>query len=124
MESFKRTDRIEELIKEEIAYILREDVKDPRLGMVSVTKVKVTPDLRHAHIYISPFKEEEVEAILQCLKNARGFIQRRLGRRVQLRYTPVIEFHIDDSIKYGAHIMEILEKLKREHGNNEDESAS
>ena len=124
MESFKRADRIEELIKEEIAYILREDVKDPRIGMLSVTKVKLTPDLRHAHIYISPFKEEEVDAILHCLKNARGYIQRRLGRRIQLRYTPVIEFHIDDSIKYGAHIMEILEKLKKDHIDDEDESSS
>ena len=122
MESFKRTDRIRELIREEISYILREDVKDPRLGMLSVTKVKVTPDLRHAHIYISPFKKEEVDDILNCLKNARGFIQKKLGNRVQLRYTPVIDFHIDDSIKYGAHILEILEKLKKDQGDNNEPS--
>ena len=121
MESFKRTDRIGELIREEISYILREDVKDPRLGMLSVTKVKVTPDLRHAHIYISPFKKEEVDDILNCLKKARGFIQKKLGSRIQLRYTPVIDFHIDDSIKYGAHILEILEKLKKDQGDNNDE---
>ncbi|MGA1839940.1 MAG: 30S ribosome-binding factor RbfA [bacterium] len=120
MESFKRTDRIGELIREEISSILREDVKDPRLGMLSVTKVRVTPDLRHAHIYISPFKKEDVEDILKCLKNARGFIQKRFaGRKIKLRYTPVLEFHIDDSIKYGAHIMEILEDIKKEQGKTE-----
>jgi ribosome-binding factor A len=121
MESFKRTDRIGELIRKEISSILREDVKDPRLGMLSVTMVKVTSDLRHAHIYISPFKKEDVDEILNCLKNARGFIQKKLAsRKIKLRYTPIIEFHIDDSIKYGAHIMEILEDLKKNQGTNEE----
>ena len=114
MDSFKRTDRIAELIREEISGILRDEVMDPRLGMLSVTKVRVTPDLRHAHIYVSPFKKEDVDDILNCLKNARGYIQKKLaGRKIKLRYTPVIEFHIDDSIKYGAHILEILEDLKK-----------
>ena len=120
MEPFKRSDRIGELIREEISNILRMDVKDPRLGMLSVTRVEVTPDLKHARIYISPFKKEEVDAIFNCLKNARGFIQRKLGHRIKLHYTPVIEFHIDDSIKYGAHILEILEGLKKDKGDIEE----
>jgi len=124
MQSFKRTDRIAELIREEISLILRSDVKDPRLGMLSVTRVKITPDLRHAHIYISPFKKEEVVETLNCLNHARGFIQRRLGDRIKLRYTPIIEFHEDDSIKYGAHIMELLENLKKHKTDVEDESDS
>ena len=79
MQSFKRTERIAELIREEISHILRFDIKDPRLGMLSVTRVKVTPDLKHAHIYISPFKKEDVVVTLNCLKMARGFIQKNWG---------------------------------------------
>ena len=124
MQSFKRTERIAELIREEISHILRFDIKDPRLGMLSVTRVKVTPDLKHAHIYISPFKKEDVVVTLDCLKTARGFIQKKLGDRTKLRYTPIIEFHEDDSIKYGAHIMEILEDLKRHKTDVDDESSS
>ena len=76
MEFFKRTDRVGTLIRNEISIIIRQEVKDPRLGMLSITKVKVTPDLKHARIYISPFKEDETDTIYSCLKNARGFIQK------------------------------------------------
>lgn len=120
MEPFKRTDRVGELIRKEISDILREEVNDPRLGLVSITRVEVTSDLKHAWIYVSPLKEEDVASIMNCLKNARGFLQRRLGSRIKLRYTPIIEFRIDDSIKQGVHIMEILEELKRDKGINEE----
>ena len=120
MEHFKRTERVGELIRAEISDILRDEVNDPRLGLLSVTKVEVTSDLRHAQIYVSPLKEEDVAEIYKCLKNARGFIQKRLGSRIKLRYTPIIEFHIDDSIKYGLHIMEILEGLKKDKGTDKE----
>ncbi|MBN2373520.1 30S ribosome-binding factor RbfA [bacterium] len=120
MEHFKRTDRVRELIRLEISNILRDEVNDPRLALLSITRVEVSTDLKHAQIYVSPLKEEEVAEIYKCLKNARGFIQKRLGLRVKLRFTPVIEFHIDDSIKYGLHIMEILESLKKEKENDQE----
>lgn len=120
LEQFKRADRIGALLRNEISNIIREDVKDPRMGMLSVTKVDVTDDLKHAKVYISPLREEDADVIFACLKSARGFIQKRLGRTIKMRYTPVIEFHKDDSIKYGAHIMEILEGLKRDKEQHEE----
>jgi len=121
MESYKRTSRISVVIREEIANILREDVKDPRLGMMSITRVDITPDLRHAHVYISSFRQEDTETILNGLQHARGFIQRQLAlKRIKLRFTPVIEFHIDESIKHGAHIMDILAELRKDKEASEE----
>ncbi|MGA1845345.1 MAG: 30S ribosome-binding factor RbfA [bacterium] len=115
MESYKRTNRIGVVIREEIANILRDEVKDPRLGMMSITRVDITQDLRHAHVYVSPFREEDTESILNGLQHARGFIQRQLAlKKMKLRYTPVIDFHIDESIKRSAHIMDILAELKKD----------
>jgi len=113
METFKRTERISEVIKRELSEILRDEVNDPRLEFLSITNVEVTPDLRHAMIYVSPIKDEDVGAIEKCLNHARGYIQKMLGRRLKIRYTPVIEFRIDASIKKAAHIMEILENIKK-----------
>lgn len=114
MEAFKRTERVSELLKVEIADIFRKEVNDPRLELVSVTRVHVTSDLKSAHVYISPIKTEAVDSTMECLKKARSFIQRKLGQRLKLRYIPIIEFRLDESIKEGAHILEILEQIKRE----------
>ncbi len=120
MEVSKRTARIGELIRMEISDILREEVNDPRLELLSVTKVEINAELKHAIVYVSSIKEEDIESIDRCLKNARGFIQKMLGKRLKLRYTPIIEFRIDESIKQAAHIMEILEKFKKDKAINEE----
>lgn len=121
MESYKRTNRIGMVIREEIANILRDEVKDPRLGMMSITRVTITQDLRHAHVYVSPFRQEDTETIHNCLQHARGFIQRQLAlKKIKLRYTPIIEFHIDESIKHSAHIMDILAELRKDKEASEE----
>ena len=109
----RRVNRVSELLKQGIYEILREDSNDPRIGMLSITKVTVSKDLRYVKVYISCIKEEETEETLIGLSSARGFIQRKLGQKIRLRNIPHIEFIEDASIKNSLHIMEVLEELKK-----------
>ena len=112
---YERTDRISAEVMREVERIIREDVSDPRTDcMFSVTHVDVTRDLRYAKVYVSIYEEEKREPMMKALKSAAGFVRHNLGRRVQLRYTPELQFIADDSIQYGAHILEVLRKVERE----------
>ena len=105
-----RIGRINEEIQRELAEQLRR-LKDPRVsqvGMVSVTRVDTTGDLRYAKVYISVLDKTQEKDVLKGLKSASGFLRRELGRSLQLRYTPELQFIADDSIAYGAHILEVL----------------
>ena len=100
-------------MREEISEILLKDLKDPRIGFVTITKVAVTDDLRQAKVYYSVFGgEQEKEDSLQGLESATGYIKRELGRRMRLKYMPEITFHFDDSLEYGAHIEKLLRDVK------------
>ena len=108
----KRVDRISHLIKREVADMLRREVKDPRIGMVSITEVKLSKDLRYAHIYYSVIGEEKaVSDSTMGLKRATGFIQRQLGHRLSLRYTPIIDFRFDSSLEQGSRMEKIIHDL-------------
>ncbi len=97
----------------EISEILLKELKDPRIGFVTITKVAVTDDLRQARVYYSVFGgEEEKEDSFQGLESATGYIKRELGRRMRLKYMPEITFLFDDSLEYGAHIEELLRDAK------------
>ena len=104
-----RIGRINEEIQRELADQLRH-LKDPRgsSGMVSVTRVDTTGDLRYARVYVSALDKSQEKEILKGLKSASGFLRRELGHALQLRYTPELQFIGDDSIQYGAHILEVL----------------
>ena len=103
-----RIGRINEEIQREISSLIRA-VKDPRVtGMVSVTAVETTPDLRYAKIYISVLDKSDCTQVLKGLKSASGWLRRELGRALQLRYTPELVFERDDSIDKGAHILDML----------------
>ena len=108
----------------ELAEQLRR-LKDPRVsqvGMVSVTRVDTTGDLRYAKVYISVLDKTQEKDVLKGLKSASGFLRRELGRSLQLRYTPELQFIADDSIAYGAHILEVLrdpEKVKPVNPDND-----
>ena len=104
-----RGGRINEEVKREISNIIQNEIKDPRLtAMVSVTDVKVTKDLRYAKVFVSIFgkDDEEKNNTFVALKNASGYI------RINLRYNPQIIFELDDSINYGMHIEELIQKVK------------
>ena len=109
-----RIGRINEEIQRELASQLRR-LKDPRVasGMVSITRVDTTGDLRYARIYVSALDKSQEKDILKGLKSASGFLRRELGRALQLRYTPELQFIPDDSIQYGAHILEMLRDPNR-----------
>ena len=110
-----RGGRINEEVKREISTIIRNEIKDPRLtAMVSVTDVKVTKDLRYAKVFVSIFgkDDEEKNNTFIAIKNASGYIRREIGQRINLRYNPQIIFELDDSINYGMHIEELIQKVK------------
>ena len=103
-----RIGRINEEIQRELASLIP-NVKDPRVtGMISVTAVDTTPDLRYAKVYISVLYKNDSTQVLKGLKSAAGWLRRELGHALQLRYTPELTFVQDDSIDKGAHILDML----------------
>jgi len=111
-----RIARVEELLKREISSIIQGDLQDPRIGFVTVTKVSVTKDLKHANIWISVFEQgkNKKKDSINALEHARNRIQSCLANRVTLRYLPHLQFHLDNSIEYSSHIDEVIERLKKE----------
>ena len=117
-----RLGRINEEIQRELSEQLRR-LKDPRVsqtGMVSVTRVDTTGDLRYARVYISVLDKSQEKDVLKGLKSAAGFLRRELGRTLQLRYTPELQFLPDDSIQHGAHILEMLRDIERREEQRSD----
>lgn len=110
-----RISRINEEIQRQLSADIRR-LKDPRVsgsGMVSVTRVDTTGDLRYARIYVSVLDKSQEKDVLKGLKSASGFLRRELGSALGLRYTPELSFVADDSIAYGAHILEVLRDVER-----------
>ena len=103
-----RIGRINEEIQREMSSLIR-TVKDPRVtGMISVTAVDTTPDLKFAKIYVSVLDKSDCDQVLKGLKSASGYLRRELGRNLKLRNTPELTFVPDDSIDKGAHILDML----------------
>ena len=111
-----RIGRINEEIQKELASLIR-NLKDPRVQdtMISITRVETTPDLRYAKVYASFLQEEKANDALKGLKSAAGYLRRELGRALQLRYTPELVWALDDSITYGAHMLNLINSLGVKH---------
>ena len=106
---FDRIDRISEEVRRALDKIIRDEVKDPRVGGTwSITRADVTRDLRQCKVRISVLESDRRDELLKALKNAAGFIRRELGREVDLRYTPELLFESDTNIEYASHINELL----------------
>lgn len=105
-----RINRISEEMKKEVSSIIQNGIKDPRLPkMVSVVSANVTKDLRYAKIYISVLgSEEDKKNAISALKSAAGFIRHEVGLRMKLRYTPEMQFEIDNSIEHGVYISKLI----------------
>lgn len=113
MTRFKRAEKVGDLIREEVSQILIRELKDPRIGFVTITKVAVSDDLRVAKIYYSVFGDErEKGESHKGLESAKGYIKKEMGKRIKLKYMPEITFIFDDSLGYGSHIEELLRGLK------------
>jgi ribosome-binding factor A len=110
-----RLQRVNQLIREEISHLIQRELKDPRLGFVTVTEVDVAKDLRTAKVYVSVLgSEAEWQGSLEALENARGFIRNWLAPRLRLRAIPHLTFHPDRSMAHAAHIQTVLEGLRTE----------
>ena len=118
-----RIGRINEEIQKELANLIR-NLKDPRVQdtMISITHVETTPDLRWAKVYVSFLQEERAKEALKGLKSAGGYLRRELGSALNLRYTPELNWALDDSITYGAKMMQLINSLevKKDEGTDEN----
>jgi ribosome-binding factor A len=115
MTTFKRADRVADLIQCEVSDILLKQIRDPRIGAITITGVKVTDDLRLAKIYFVELAQDTIHAeTLAGLEKATGFLRRELGKRLQLRCVPDLIFRADASFAYGNRIERLLAEIKRE----------
>jgi ribosome-binding factor A len=125
---FPRTRRVGEQLQRELASLIFEELKDPRLGMVSVSGTRVSRDLSHAKVYVSVLGDEQVAtASLKVLNHAAGFLRHKLGQRMRLRTVPELRFHIDHSIEEGARIDALIDaavagRLVENNNGQDDES--
>jgi ribosome-binding factor A len=107
-----RKERIGELIRHEMGQILLEELKDPRIGFVTITHVVVSPDLHYARIVVSVFgTDAQKKNTLDALKHASGYLRKEIGRRIRLRHSPEISFQLDESLDYSARIEQALKKI-------------
>ncbi len=117
-----RLNRINGELKKEISNIINFELKNPNVtGLISVTKVKITPDLKYAKIYVSILNSKNMKKTMEGLKESAGFIRTQVAKAINLRSTPELIFEIDDSLEYGEKIEKILKNLKNEgSGVNEE----
>ena len=109
MPKFRRTDRINEQLKQEISLLIRDQVRDPRVGLATITAVQTSPELDHAKVYITALGDEaEREEILVGLRSAAPFIRRELGKSLQMRRIPELHFEIDRVLAEAMRIEQLL----------------
>lgn len=109
-----RQDRIRQALKKEVSNIIHDELKDPRLGFVTITDIEITPDLRYAKIFFSVLgKDEDYKKTKEALDNATGFIRKLIAQRIRLRFTPEIIFREDRSAEYSIRIQEAIEEIKK-----------
>lgn len=112
---YKRSQRVSDLLREEIADIIIYKLKNPQLGFVTVTGVNVTDDLKNAIVFVSVLKEEERDICLSMLNASKKFIRSELSKRVRLKFIPSVEFRHDTSIEYGDRIEKLLKEIKEKN---------
>lgn len=125
MHPYKRTVRVNDLLKEEIAEIIMYKLKDPRVGFITVTGVKASDDLRNANVYVSVLEDSKRDETIGILKSSAKFIRGELSGRIRMKFVPQLFFRLDESIEYGAKIDKILNeiKLREDSGDGEDEGS-
>lgn len=121
---YSRSQRVVEQIHRELAELIRLEVKDPRVGFITLTGVEITPDYAHAKVFFTSMTgESAVPEILQGLRRASGFLRRELGRRVRIHTTPELHFHYDRSVEEGSRLSKLIDEAVREDEAREDEGA-
>ena len=109
-----RMRRVDEAVRAVLSDVIASDLKDPRIGFVTVTGVKTSPDLRHARVFVSVLGDEHVRsASLEGLRSAHGFLQRRVAAELTLKHTPTLTFEYDHSVDRGMRITELLDETEQ-----------
>jgi len=117
----QRTDRLDSQIRQELMELLQREMKDPRLGFATITRVETARDLGHARVWVSVLgSEEERSRSLQALRDAAPWLRRRLGERLHVRQVPELSVRADDSIESGDRVLRILNELQEEREDGED----
>lgn len=111
---YKRSQRVSDLLRQEISEIVLGRIKDPRLGFITITEVELSDDLKTAHVFVSVLKKSEVHKTLKILNAAAGFIRREAARAVKLRQIPNMVFAEDKSIEYGMKIDNLLKNIEHD----------
>ena len=109
-----RIDKLENLIKEEISLIFLRKLQNPSFGFLTITNVKVSPDLKSAKIYISVFEKEKREFVLEKVKAIGGFIRSELASRIRIKFVPELKFFIDDTLDYVEKIEGLIKKIHKD----------
>ena len=110
-----RVEKVQELMKQEVSKIILQELKDPRIGFVTVTQVEAAGDLRSAKIYVSLMgSEQQVRDCWEGLTSSLGFIRREIGKRIRLHFTPELSFQLDKSLDYSAHIQKLLNDINQQ----------
>jgi len=118
---FKRSERVGELIREEIAKMIAREIKDPRIGFVTLTDVDLSNDLKNINVYVSVLGEDsEKKKAVEGLKSSRGYIRRQLGSRLYLKRIPEITFKLDQSIEHSEKMTKLFDKIKKDEDCRQD----
>jgi len=114
----RRIDRIEEQLRIELSEIIEREIQDPRIGLVTVTRIKVSPDLRHARVFVTVLgAEDQRKKTIEGLRSAASYTRRSLSKRLHhLKRIPELTFDYDDSVEKGIRIEELLDQIKSEEG--------
>lgn len=107
---FQRGDRVAEQVRRDLADLIRNELKDPRIGMISLTSVELTPDYAHAKVFFTTLNADQLPDIEQGLKRAAGFLRRELGRRIHIHTLPELHFIYDSSLEYGASMTALIQR--------------
>ena len=119
--SSHRIDKVEQLIKEEISFVFLHKMQQPELGFITITNVKVSPDLKLAKIYLSVFEKEKREFVMDRVNNKIKFIRTELAHRIRLKFVPEIKFFIDDTQDFVDKIEGLIDRIHKENGNKTNE---
>ena len=122
---FSRSERMAEQLRRELAEIVRDEIKDPRLGFVSFTEIRMSRDLSHAIVYSSVLNSEDQDEAIAVLNRAVGFIRKEIAKRIQARIVPTLKFVVDDSVVRGVAMDELISdalKSDRNKDGNSEES--
>lgn len=114
-----RADRVADVVRRTLAQLLREELRDPRVGFVTLTGVKLSPDLRHALVFVTVLDRDDREGSLRALNRAVPFLRRSLARRGGLRFTPQLRFLYDDGVESGQRVEGILSRIREERSAEE-----